>query len=228
MESEAFDRLVRVIEGEASRRGVVRAGIGALLGAAGAAAGLGPAGEAAARTRQRGKGRKKARAQKKKKKQALVPGPPGPQGPAGPPGPPAAPRTCTAPQPVTCGTGCCPAHLPLGCESDVNPEGKSCNPSGNGWHCCGLAHGGDACGGNFPQCCPVTKQAPFGNCAGATDKCCPTTHGGFDCPADLECCPSPASGPDVQRCCADVDKCCVTNFDCVQPETCENGCCIGP
>jgi hypothetical protein len=278
MESDQFDALIQRLHADGSRRGVVRAGIAALFGSAVAALGFAASTTVEARNthrarkRKRAKAHKKAKAQKKKKQQS-IPGPPGPAGPGGPGGPAGPrgpegpvgpqepPKTCTGARPVTCGEGCCPANLPLCCDSDFDPSGKSCNSTGDGWHCC--PQGGIACGGVAPQCCPKTRGFPFGVCTSATStcctddgggacssdfpKCCPPTdqrrggtcafadgtccdsdHGGSNCPADTECCPSPASGPDNQRCCPNVAQCCVTNSDCVQPETCQDGCCAPP
>src|SRR5687768_3412319 len=152
MDSERFDRLIRTIEGEASRRGVVRAGLGVLAAAAVAAVGLRAADDATAGNKHRAKRRKQARAQKKKKKVKIIPGPPGPQGP---PGLAAPVQTCSGARPITCGGGCCQSTHPLCCDSTGDTSGKSCHPSGNGFQCCPLALGGGACGGAFPKCCPA-------------------------------------------------------------------------
>src|SRR5262245_47861176 len=103
VDGEQFDVLIRKASGDASRRGVVRAGVGVVAAAALGLVGLGRIDEAEARNAQAQK--RRARKQKKKKAKQGPPGPPGPSGPSGPTGPSGPPQTCANGQPFNCGNG---------------------------------------------------------------------------------------------------------------------------
>ena len=102
---------------------------------------------------------------------------------------PSPPKTCPADRPVTCGDGCCPSDLALCCDSAVTPSGKSCNPSGSGFQCCGAELGGDACGGLPPKCCPPQLGSVGPSCVLADATCCSVSQGGGACSVDTpKCC----------------------------------------
>ena len=111
MESERFDRLVQRAHEAASRRGVVRAGVGALAASAFVTLGLMEGAEA---RRQKKKGRKRrlicfqgetlvVRRRKRFLKQGATKG--------------ACPEdVCPADAPIACGDGCCPSNFSQCCD----------------------------------------------------------------------------------------------------------------
>jgi hypothetical protein len=178
VESEKFDELVRGAFADATRRGVVRVGIGALAASAIASLGL---------TSDDAEAKKK---KKKKKKKTTTTTPPPPR--------------CQGTTPVTCGDGCCPSQYPLCC-AGANPTGGTCNPSGA--TCCPLESGGGACGGPFPKCCPATQGFPFGSCARTSSNCCPPESNLDWCGTEFsKCCKEDCCFPD-EPCCGPGGSC---------------------
>jgi hypothetical protein len=216
VESERFDDLVRGAFEHASRRRVVRVGIGAL-----AASGLTTLGLTSGDMEAKKKG-------KKKKKKKGTP-----------------PTTCPANLPVTCGTGCCPNEYSLCCVGNLGSQGggglqavaleaagdSTCNPPS--FTCCPVEQGGGSCGGNFPKCCPATTQRPFGLCTESDATCCPSTAGGSACPAERpKCCPGGYQGQNINQyseCCLASEACCQATTDCQGAgEVCSGNCCRVP
>lgn len=200
MESEQFDRLVRGAAG-ASRRGVLRAGIGAVAATALVAIGVGPTGtDARRRRRKRLVCLNGQTLQVGNRKRFLRRG--ATKGACEPPSPPPPPATCPANRPVTCGDGCCPTEYSLCCEETTSStDTHSCNPPAS--NCCPASQGGGSCPaeffgiGLFPTatvCCPATEQTPRGWCGEEGGDCCTTEEGGFSCPPGGECCPIPIGG----------------------------------
>lgn len=215
MESDKFDNLVRGAFEGASRRSVVRVGIGSL--AASALVTLGLRAEDA-----NAKGGKKGK--KKKKKKGVTP------------------TTCPTNLPVTCGTGCCPNEYSKCCVGSFGQQGfgglavlraagdSTCNPPS--FNCCPVEQGGGSCGGTDPKCCPATTQAPFGSCTRSDATCCPSTAGGESCPVEApKCCPSGFFGENVNRfsrCCLASQSCCQVTSDCPPGQVCDENCCQAP
>jgi hypothetical protein len=208
VESERFDNLVRGAFEHASRRRVVRVGIGALAASVLTTLGL-------------TLGDVKARKKKKKKKKGVPPA----TCPAD------LPVSCGTGCCPNAYPKCCLANFGAngGLIVDSTPGDSTCNPSS--FNCCSAAQGGGSCGGQFPQCCPATTQRPFGSCAEATATCCPSTAGGGACEADFpKCCP----GGDADelnffsRCCRATEACCVVTADCPAGQTCSGNCCRVP
>ena len=256
MESERFDQLVRETYDSASRRGVMRVGIGALAASALVTLGL----RAEKAEAKQGKKKKKTVCHNgqtirvKNRKKHLRHG--DTKGPC----------TCPAGRPVTCGTGCCPAEYSLCCETVDDPIlTHECAPAS--FTCCPVNQGGGACGGLEPVCCPPTAQTPEGWCAEVGADCCTTEEGGYSCPPGETCCPLPngaelgwgpwcanpnagefccpaAQGGGVctddapvccpgtqsdptQYCCMEGSSCCDTDADCDGGAgVCDNGCCL--
>src|SRR5690348_10191215 len=114
MESEKFDALVRNVQDAASRRGVLRAGIGAVVLSVLTRFDQAEAKKhmSEAMRRHLAVAKKKHNHKKKKKKK---------------------PVQCTGSTPVTCGTGCCVAEFPTCCP-DAFTHDSVCVPSG--FQCC--------------------------------------------------------------------------------------------
>src|SRR4051812_23124115 len=173
MESDRFDDLVRFMSGDASRRGVVRAGLGALALVASAALGLSAPDEGEARHRRQAKARKHAgkKHRKNSKGQHRHHGQTGPLTP---------PATCTP------GSAGCPPDDPgetQDPDGPRSPEGAACQEDGecasglcclDSWDGLGLcaAAGSRRCDGNFDVCC------------GPGTECCETQC----CPEGTHCC----------------------------------------
>src|SRR5215213_5063989 len=224
MESECFDDLVRALSGDASRRGVVRAGLGALAAAALAALGLTSADEVAAKRGRRAKARASAQkdqgARKHPKKRK---GHQGHHGHDDHTGPKAPPPNCTP------GLAGCPPDDPGEAqdpEVPLSPEGVACQEDGecasglcclDPWDGLGVctAAGFQRCDGNFDVCCgPGTEccetsccregihccwsEDPF--CVGPDRQCC----GNGTCPIDKECCLVAGNSMD---CCGQGEVC---------------------
>ena len=201
MESDTFDNLVRSAVKGASRRGVVRVGVGALTASALVTMGL-RTDDAAARKNKKKKKRKKVRCTG------------------------ATPVTCgagccpstysqccpatlvnTPPGTVTCNPSsftCCSAELGGGSCSGGAPT--CCPPTRNGTlsgcaaaneKCCTAAQGGGACLAT-ETCCPPNLSNPQepGICCPAGQQCC--IGGSTTCPSGTTC--SGATG--VGGCCA--------------------------
>ena len=226
MDADKFDALMHQVLDDASRRGVIRAGIGALSALALMIIELGGGNDAAAdsgRCKKRcgecqrcekGKCRRTSRGKRCKSGKCR------PKGNGTPCAcgtcqsgfcaltPPTSPPTCPPERPAACPNGgCCPSAFPLCCPASPRTTGATCNAAGR--TCCPEERGGGSCGSNRPQCCPPTDQAPAGSCARSTDICCTSAQGALSCPAG--------------------SACCTTNAECtgLMPtgQTCQSGCC---
>jgi hypothetical protein len=241
MESDTFDNLVRGAFKGASRRGVVRVGVGALAASALASMGL-RSNDAEAKKKKKPVCNctssdpatcSTQKLSKKAKKNLLSSNPCAYSGSctAGVSG---CPSTCTGATPVTCGEGCCPATFSKCCVANVSdypPGTQTCNPTS--FTCCPAELGGGSCGGGAPTCCPPTRNSAFGNCADADEKCCTAAQGGGTCDADETCCPPNLSNPqDSGSCCAAGQQCCITGgAACPAGQVCDgdlndSGCCV--
>ena len=233
MESSKFDNLVRGAANGASRRGVVRVGIGALAASALATMGL--------RSEDAGAKKKKkpvcnctssdpatCTTQKlgKGARNNLLNSNPCAYNGSCTAGVSGCPATCTGDRPVTCGDGCCPADFSKCCTDVENPVfTNTCNPTS--YTCCPANAGGGSCPPDEPKCCPVTQQGPFGNCVEATDVCCTTATGGGACSAAFPvCCLIDPTDPDSGNCCPTGSKCCQVDDDCDGTDVCgSDDCC---
>jgi hypothetical protein len=199
MDSDRFDALIRGIGEGASRRGVVRAGIGAMALTALVTLGLRIDDTEA-------KGRKKKKKKKRKKNKGV------------------ATATCSGARPITCGSGCCPPNLPKCCQDlffAASPD--TCNP--NSLNCC--PNGLGSCGPEFTKCCPATAQDPNGACTNTGGTCCPTALGGLPCDAPFSvCCLDDPADLESGYCCGTGETCCQKDPDCETGEECDFGCCV--
>ena len=123
MDRERFDDLVRRLATTRTRRGVIRVGVGALLGTTAlSVAGL-----------DRDLADVKARKRKKKKAKPAA-------------------FSCPAATPVRCPNQlCCLAIKPTCCPATTQSPGGSCAPKDQ--TCCKSEAGGGSCPAEFPQCC---------------------------------------------------------------------------
>jgi hypothetical protein len=239
MESNKFDALARRAVGEdSSRRGVLRAGIGALAASAMAVVGLSAADDAAADKKKNGKNHQRDAATRRRhrttvicylgetlevKKDKVNQKFPGHQPGA---------CICQAPTPVSCGLGCCAADFPLCCpnpsfgSSPGQTAGSTCAPITS--RCCPPNQGGGACDSPTPQCCPPTNQQPRGFCAPVDAVCCPSNLGGSFCPAPFtKCCPPlTAARGGFAPCCRQEQRCC-NNPGATGPAAVTAGCLAG-
>jgi hypothetical protein len=244
VESEKFDRLVRGAFAGASRRGVVRVGVGALAASALATLGL-TSDDAGAKKKKKKKkticvctssDASTCTTQTLKKNQAnstLSSNPCAYSGAcvAGQSG---CPAQCTGDTPVTCGEGCCPSNFSKCCSAFLDssaPAGTlTCNP--NDFNCCLASQGGGSCGGDHPVCCGPTQQNPFGTCTPTGGTCCTTEQGGGECHPEFPvCCLIDPADLDSGNCCPAGSSCCQDDADCGgAPGSCDpfNCCVVGP
>ena len=219
MESNKFDALARRAVGDdSSRRGVLRAGIGALAASALAVVGLSAVDDAAAKkNNNNGKNHQRDKATRRRhattvicylgqtmevKKKNLNQKFPGfTQGAC----------ICQEPTPLTCGIGCCATAFPLCCPSGSfgsepgQSSGSTCAPTNA--RCCPPNQGGGACAGELPQCCPLTNQDPRGSCAPVDANCCNSAAGGGFCQQPFnQCCPVTPQFPGG-ACCRPSQRC---------------------
>jgi hypothetical protein len=199
VESEKFDALIRKLHDDGSRRGAVRAGLGAL--AASVLAALGSREDDT-----EAKGGKKKKKKKRKRNKGV------------------ATAICSGARPITCGSGCCPSNLPKCCQDFFfagSPD--TCNASNS--NCC--PNGFGSCQGEFNKCCPPTTQRPFGTCTDALGTCCPSSLGGGSCDSDEPvCCIEDPADPFSGYCCNSGETCCQKDTDCDAGEDCLGGCCV--
>ncbi|MBW3634020.1 MAG: hypothetical protein KY456_13435, partial [Chloroflexi bacterium] len=202
MESNKFDALARRAVGDdSSRRGVLRAGIGALAASALAVVGLSTADDAAAndnakKRRKRQHQRDQATRRRHRKIVICYNGETlevlknkvNQKFPNVQPGP----CVCVGQTPITCGLGCCPVEFPACCPNGSfgnqpgESSGSTCAPVSTG--CCPVGAGQGFCDAPNNQCCPPTNQNTRGYCAPPDAACCSTRTGGGFCPAPFNQC----------------------------------------
>jgi hypothetical protein len=201
VDGEKFDELIGRTLGQASRRGVVRVGIGAVFTSALALLSLSAEHDAAA----------KKKGKKKKRKKVTTSPPPQPSRLPSPVCP--GQVLCT---PEGCCDQCC---LPL--EGTVD-EGRC---AGAEDQCCAAEDGGGFCAG-VDTCCPMTEQFPGGTCRTEGGSCCDADHGGGTCDEGFACCPNDLIAENGSGCCENIGACCLNDGNCSAPETCVEGCCV--
>src|SRR5215213_11459158 len=225
MESECFDDLVRALSGDASRRGVVRAGIGALAAAVLAALGLNRADEVAAKRGRRAKAHTSAhKHQGAKKHPTKRKGHHGHHSHDDHTGPKAPPPNCTP------GSAGCPPDDPgkaQNPEVPLSPEGATCQEDGEcaSELCCDVgcaAAGFRRCDGNWNVCCGPGRECCETSCCGEGTHCCWSEDpfcvgpdrqccGNGTCPIDKECCLVSDNSMD----CCGKGEVCTDNHGCV-------------
>ena len=219
MESNKFDALARRVVGDdSSRRGVLRSGLSALGATALAVVGL-RADDTAAKKKNNNNNNNQQQRRRRRRRATVaicVNGQTqsttrGAFNAGAFPGATLGPCVCAAPNPITCGTGCCSNEFPQCCPGSQalggpgGEQGTTCAP--NTSRCCPANQGGGACDSPTPQCCPPTNQNPRGSCAPVDANCCTNATGGGFCSAPFnQCCPvNPATGNFA--CCRPSQRC---------------------
>ncbi len=211
MESERFDRLTQGAFERASRRGVMRAGAGALAAAALISLGL-RADDAEAKKRKKPVCLNGQTKNVRNRKRFLKKNPTAVSGACTAPA-----QRCTTAAPVSCdpnGNWCCPSTLPTCCP-DASDAGFACNPANH--VCCGTD--GVACAPTGEQCCAGGgRQAEFPEsyCAPTGHLCCPFESEIGACSTGDFCCP-PIGGTDAEGGCCPAFE--------IEGEAFTGGCC---
>jgi hypothetical protein len=203
VDNKLFDAMVRGAVGAASRRGVLRIGIGTVAASALGVRGL--------NAEQFAHARKKKKRRKKRDRCRLLRG--------------------QSIGRFACGDGCCLRDRQVCCDDPSDPSGKSCFPRDS--VCCPAALGGGACNEGHQCCSPAAgaPQASCANLSQG-QHCCPPNSGGA-CEATFECCPSAFTNDENRGCCQEGSPCCNDDDDCFDlvgdPDAvCADGCCFGP
>ena len=175
MDGKIFDVLVARSFGDASRRRLLRGGLGALT-----VAGLGLAGLSTIEDTQAAKRGRRGRRGKRGKR--------GPVGPSGSDGADGQTVTCASGQTI-CGPGCCSSSYPVCCDYPPSAIGVSCNEASN--TCCGTGFSNKRNGGACPtgvDCCHATSDCALGS--ECESGCCAVQCSvlGESCSTKFDCC----------------------------------------